>query len=149
MYVCMYVCMYVSMYVSMYVCMHVCMYVCMYVCIWMDVCALNAFAWIVSKDDTYGGWNGVYRALFVVVVVAVAVAVAVAVVFIVVFVVVGGGVVDFDVVAVLLKMPVNAKVITLDDAPEGYRSFDSGESVKYLLDPHGTLSKGMWSHDMC
>jgi glutathione-independent formaldehyde dehydrogenase len=34
---------------------------------------------------------------------------------------------------------VNAKVIPLDDAPEGYQDFDSGTSVKYVLDPHGDL----------
>jgi glutathione-independent formaldehyde dehydrogenase len=34
---------------------------------------------------------------------------------------------------------VNAKVIPLDDAPEGYKDFDSGTSVKYVLDPHGDL----------
>ena len=32
---------------------------------------------------------------------------------------------------------VNAKVISLDDAPKGYVNFDGGESVKYVIDPHG------------
>jgi len=32
---------------------------------------------------------------------------------------------------------VNAKVISLDDAPKGYKNFDQGESVKYVIDPHG------------
>jgi glutathione-independent formaldehyde dehydrogenase len=34
---------------------------------------------------------------------------------------------------------VNAKVISLDDAPRGYQDFDKGESVKYLIDPHGSV----------
>ena len=33
---------------------------------------------------------------------------------------------------------VNAQVISLDDAPKGYVNFDQGESVKYVIDPHGT-----------
>ena len=35
---------------------------------------------------------------------------------------------------------VNATVIPLDQAPEGYRSFDQGTSTKYVLDPHGMLA---------
>ena len=34
---------------------------------------------------------------------------------------------------------VNATVISLDDAPEGYRSFDQGVAKKFVLDPHGML----------
>ena len=34
---------------------------------------------------------------------------------------------------------VNAQVIPLDEAPQGYQDFDSGTSVKYVLDPHGDL----------
>ncbi len=34
---------------------------------------------------------------------------------------------------------VNATVIPLDDAPEGYKEFDSGVSKKFVLDPHGDL----------
>ncbi len=34
---------------------------------------------------------------------------------------------------------VNAKVISLDDAPAGYQDFDSGTAVKYVLDPHGMI----------
>jgi glutathione-independent formaldehyde dehydrogenase len=34
---------------------------------------------------------------------------------------------------------VNATVIPLDEAPQGYKDFDSGTSVKYVLDPHGDL----------
>ena len=36
---------------------------------------------------------------------------------------------------------VNAKVITLDQAPEGYKSFDAGAASKFVIDPHGQLSK--------
>jgi len=36
---------------------------------------------------------------------------------------------------------VNATVISLDDAPEGYKSFDSGVAKKFVLDPHGLLGK--------
>ena len=31
---------------------------------------------------------------------------------------------------------VNVKVISLDDAPKGYKDFDAGECVKYVIDPH-------------
>src|SRR3954453_12728499 len=34
---------------------------------------------------------------------------------------------------------VNATVITLDEAPQGYEAFDKGASTKYVLDPHGML----------
>ena len=34
---------------------------------------------------------------------------------------------------------VNATVITLSDAPKGYRDFDSGVAKKFVLDPHGYL----------
>jgi glutathione-independent formaldehyde dehydrogenase len=34
---------------------------------------------------------------------------------------------------------VNATVISLDDAPEGYKSFDQGVAEKFVLDPHGML----------
>jgi glutathione-independent formaldehyde dehydrogenase len=34
---------------------------------------------------------------------------------------------------------VNATVIPLDEAPEGYQEFDSGVSKKFVLDPHGDL----------
>jgi glutathione-independent formaldehyde dehydrogenase len=34
---------------------------------------------------------------------------------------------------------VNAKAIALDDAPDGYAAFDGGQSVKYVLDPHGMV----------
>lgn len=35
---------------------------------------------------------------------------------------------------------VNATVVTLDQAPEGYRDFDQGAAKKFVLDPHGLLA---------
>src|SRR6195952_2301631 len=35
---------------------------------------------------------------------------------------------------------VNATVITLDEAPQGYKDFDKGESVKFVLNPNGLIS---------
>ena len=34
---------------------------------------------------------------------------------------------------------VNATVITLDDAPDGYRDFDKGAAKKFVLDPNGLI----------
>jgi glutathione-independent formaldehyde dehydrogenase len=34
---------------------------------------------------------------------------------------------------------VNATVISLDEAPKGYRDFDSGVAKKFVLDPHGLI----------
>ncbi|WP_024511692.1 formaldehyde dehydrogenase, glutathione-independent [Bradyrhizobium sp. ARR65] len=36
---------------------------------------------------------------------------------------------------------VNVKVIKLDQAPDGYKSFDAGVASKFVIDPHGQLSK--------
>ena len=36
---------------------------------------------------------------------------------------------------------VNATVIGLEDAPEGYAEFDSGVARKFVLDPHNTTGK--------
>ncbi len=36
---------------------------------------------------------------------------------------------------------VNATVIKLNDAPQGYKDFDSGAAKKFVLDPHGYLKK--------
>jgi glutathione-independent formaldehyde dehydrogenase len=36
---------------------------------------------------------------------------------------------------------VNATVISLDEAPQGYRDFDRGASKKFVLNPHGLLDK--------
>jgi glutathione-independent formaldehyde dehydrogenase len=35
---------------------------------------------------------------------------------------------------------VNATVISLDEAPQGYQDFDKGAAKKYVLDPHGMVS---------
>jgi glutathione-independent formaldehyde dehydrogenase len=42
---------------------------------------------------------------------------------------------------VQIAKAVNATVITLDDAPDGYRDFDKGAAKKFVLDPHGTVAK--------
>lgn len=36
---------------------------------------------------------------------------------------------------------VNAQVISLEDAPKGYADFDKGAAVKFVLNPHGMVSK--------
>ena len=36
---------------------------------------------------------------------------------------------------------VNATVISLDKAPQGYQDFDKGAAKKFVLDPHGVLGK--------
>jgi glutathione-independent formaldehyde dehydrogenase len=36
---------------------------------------------------------------------------------------------------------VNVKVIDLEQAPEGYKSFDAGVANKFVIDPHGQLPK--------
>src|SRR3954451_10585746 len=40
---------------------------------------------------------------------------------------------------VQIAKAVNATVISLDDAPQGYADFDSGAAKKYVIDPHGTV----------
>jgi len=35
---------------------------------------------------------------------------------------------------------VNAKVITLDEAPQGYDDFDKGAAEKFVIDPHGLIA---------
>lgn len=35
---------------------------------------------------------------------------------------------------------VNATVISLDDAPQGYQAFDSGVAKKFVIDPHGLIA---------
>ncbi len=32
---------------------------------------------------------------------------------------------------------VNATIISLDDAPQGYNDFDKGAAKKFIIDPHG------------
>jgi hypothetical protein len=34
---------------------------------------------------------------------------------------------------------VNATVISLDEAPQGYKDFDSGVAKKFVLNPHGLI----------
>ena len=34
---------------------------------------------------------------------------------------------------------VNATVVTLDEAPQGYQDFDKGAAKKFVLDPHGLI----------
>ncbi len=36
---------------------------------------------------------------------------------------------------------VNVQIITLDQAPQGYKDFDKGAAKKFVIDPHGTLKK--------
>ncbi len=36
---------------------------------------------------------------------------------------------------------VNVQVISLDDAPQGYKDFDKGAAKKFVLDPHGLVKK--------
>jgi glutathione-independent formaldehyde dehydrogenase len=42
---------------------------------------------------------------------------------------------------VQIAKAVNATVITLDQAPQGYKDFDSGVAKKFVIDPHGTVAK--------
>jgi glutathione-independent formaldehyde dehydrogenase len=35
----------------------------------------------------------------------------------------------------------NVTVIKLDDAPQGYKDFDKGAAKKFVIDPHGMVSK--------
>src|SRR5690606_39511070 len=36
---------------------------------------------------------------------------------------------------------VNATLISIDEAPEGYKKFDDGISRKFVIDPHNTLKQ--------
>jgi glutathione-independent formaldehyde dehydrogenase len=36
---------------------------------------------------------------------------------------------------------VNATLITLDEAPQGYKDFDKGAAKKFIIDPHGIARK--------
>jgi glutathione-independent formaldehyde dehydrogenase len=38
---------------------------------------------------------------------------------------------------------VNATVISLDDAPQGYKDFDKGAAKKFVIDPHNLLDKSV------
>ena len=35
---------------------------------------------------------------------------------------------------------VNATVISLDEAPQGYKDFDKGAARKFVIDPHGMVA---------
>ena len=41
---------------------------------------------------------------------------------------------------VQIAKAVNATVITLDDAPTGYKDFDKGAAKKFIFDPHNSLA---------
>ena len=41
---------------------------------------------------------------------------------------------------VQIAQAVNATVITLDEAPQGYADFDKGAAKKFILDPHGLIA---------
>lgn len=36
---------------------------------------------------------------------------------------------------------VNVQVITLDDGPQGYKDFDKGAAKKFIIDPHGSITR--------
>lgn len=41
---------------------------------------------------------------------------------------------------VSIAKAVNAQVISLDDAPQGYQNFDKGAATKFIIDPHGMIA---------
>ena len=41
---------------------------------------------------------------------------------------------------VQIAKAVNATVISLDDAPNGYSAFDRGVAEKFVIDPHGIIA---------
>jgi glutathione-independent formaldehyde dehydrogenase len=41
---------------------------------------------------------------------------------------------------VSIAKAVNAQVISLDDAPQGYQDFDKGAAKKFVIDPHGMIA---------
>ena len=43
---------------------------------------------------------------------------------------------------VQIAKAVNVQVISLDDAPKGYKDFDKGAAKKFVIDPHGVAKKG-------
>ena len=40
---------------------------------------------------------------------------------------------------VQIAKAVNATVISLDEAPQGYKDFDKGAAKKFVIDPHGLI----------
>ncbi len=43
---------------------------------------------------------------------------------------------------VQIAKAVNVNLISLDDAPKGYKDFDKGAAKKFVIDPHGVAKKG-------
>ena len=43
-------------------------------------------------------------------------------------------------------LAVNATVISLEDAPKGYKEFDKGAAKKYIIDPHNCMGKNCKHH---
>ncbi len=41
---------------------------------------------------------------------------------------------------IAIAKAVNVEVITLDEAPQGYKDFDKGAAKKFVMDPHGSIS---------
>ena len=41
---------------------------------------------------------------------------------------------------VQIAKAVDATVISLDDAPQGYMDFDKGAAKKFIIDPHGSIA---------
>ena len=41
---------------------------------------------------------------------------------------------------VQIAKAVNATVISLDEAPQGYQDFDKGAANKFVIDPHGMIA---------
>lgn len=41
---------------------------------------------------------------------------------------------------VQIAKAVNATVISLDEAPQGYADFDQGAAKKFVIDPHGMVA---------
>ena len=42
---------------------------------------------------------------------------------------------------VQIAKAVNATLISLDEAPQGYKDFDKGAAKKFIIDPHGMVKK--------
>jgi glutathione-independent formaldehyde dehydrogenase len=42
---------------------------------------------------------------------------------------------------VRIAAAVNARVISLDEAPKAYAEFDKGASAKFIIDPHNQIKK--------
>jgi glutathione-independent formaldehyde dehydrogenase len=43
---------------------------------------------------------------------------------------------------VQIAKAVNVNLISLDEAPKGYKDFDKGAAKKFVIDPHGVAKKG-------